>query len=91
MPLLTRSVPVTAEKRIASMLFNCDHEMSMLHDLLRSRPLELRPLIDCIAEVKDMARRSAPMRTPWWSLAELMDAALTQTRIKLADVPVALQ
>ena len=65
-------IPVSAEKRIASTLANCHHKLSMLQNLLRGRPLELRPLIDSVAEVKDMARRSTPKRDPVLSLVELV-------------------
>ena len=54
------------------------------------RPVELRPLVDSVAEVKGVARRSANYELSG-VLAEFMHAALTRTRIKLTDVPVALQ
>jgi 2-dehydropantoate 2-reductase len=72
-------VTVTVEKRIASTLANVGHRMSMLQDLLRGRPLELFPLVNSVAEIKDMTGRATPTTDVVLSFAELAEVSATKS------------
>lgn len=77
-------VPVPMEKRIAATLANRSHKMSMLQDLLRGRTLELEPLMDSVAELKEMARMPTPITDSVLSLAALMERGAAESRAETA-------
>ena len=69
-------IPVPMEKRIALTLASRGHKMSMLQDLERGRPLELRALADSIRAMAALAQVATPTIDTIYGLLELRNRTL---------------
>jgi 2-dehydropantoate 2-reductase len=68
---LGASIPVPMEKRVAQTMGARGHKMSMLQDLERGRPLEIRALADSIRAMSALANVPTPTINTVYALLEL--------------------